>query len=632
MTAREIERMSTWGKIGRPLAAAMISALIAVSAVSSVLIYASYQTSIARLEAFSATNFKDELAQESIHAKNAIEFRLGILEALLKKAGTTDASNLASASDESSHSPTGNIDIDMLDSSGIASVVNVAKINESGIVTRSIGSHPIVSAGNDVSDQRYFELATVQNGTLLETYSQVGNPPYLVLGYPINGHMQQGLQSSDLMFGGELVMFIDPRVLGSEVSDQLTLNQNVDHFLLTGKNGLILFDSRGQLQSQNVHDSAIAAYFTTQSRESISKAFNELLDEGKQGITEYSDADSSKGVISYSPILINDKLVLGTVLSGPFPHPGALAGLLDDVRALLLIGTALIIAAPAIFIFFILIINRRLITTVGTQEGKIAGQYHELQVAYEKLKETDTLKDEFINIASHELRTPVLPIILSAENLADELPDNPKILSILRNAKRISKLTNDILDVSRIESNTFKLQKQQTNVKKLIEDLVQDFSVKIPRGREVAINTDFSKLSPGSESCLVDKSRIIQVLSNLIDNAINFTEDGTITVRAEHVNGTGNANPDSGPGPGPGPDSDSMKISIIDSGIGIDPEVKDRLFGKFVTKSPIARGTGLGLYLSKAIIEAHGGRISAQNNPEGKGALFSFTLPANSPL
>jgi signal transduction histidine kinase len=113
------------------------------------------------------------------------------------------------------------------------------------------------------------------------------------------------------------------------------------------------------------------------------------------------------------------------------------------------------------------------------------------------------------------------------------------------------------------------------------------------------------------EELVIDRGRISQVLVNLVDNAVNFTESGPIRVAIE---------PDS---------AGHVKVSIIDSGKGIDPSVKPKLFGKFVSKSDRAKGTGLGLYLCKAIIESHGGTISGENNASGKGATFSFTLPVN---
>lgn len=229
------------------------------------------------------------------------------------------------------------------------------------------------------------------------------------------------------------------------------------------------------------------------------------------------------------------------------------------------------------------------------------------------LKEKDRLKEEFIHIAAHELRTPVLPIILTSEDLADEIDagKSDKVNIILRNAKRLKKLTDDILDVSRIESNTFKLNKSRTNIVDLAQDVVRDANSRIPSGQKA--NIIFQSKLPEKYEVLVDREKIQQVLTNLINNAIDFTDLGTITVLLQK-----NGDP-----------ANSIEINVIDTGKGIDESVRHKLFQKFVTKSNKAKGTGLGLYLSKAIVEAHGGKIHAENNKDGKGATFVFTLPVD---
>jgi signal transduction histidine kinase len=232
---------------------------------------------------------------------------------------------------------------------------------------------------------------------------------------------------------------------------------------------------------------------------------------------------------------------------------------------------------------------------VSQQDIRIRSLLSELQ---------DAIKEEFINIAAHELRTPVLPIVFCAENLADSMPDEENVKIILRNANRITKLTNDILDVSRIESNTFKLQKQKTDIRRLAEEVIQDARCKMPADQKVELVLE-SSVSPAIEELLMDRTRINQILVNLVDNAVNFTEEETIKVMME-------------------PDGANMvRVSVV------DPTVRENLFGKFVSKSDRAKGTGLGLYLSKAIVEAHGGTIRGENNACGKGAAFSFTLPVN---
>lgn len=232
-----------------------------------------------------------------------------------------------------------------------------------------------------------------------------------------------------------------------------------------------------------------------------------------------------------------------------------------------------------------------------------------LEQANEELRSIDKIKDEFINVAAHELRTPVVPIILNAEELAEDLKDDARVSAILRNARRITRLANDILDVSRIESNTFKMNKTSANILGMIRGAIEDASARIPEDRPLKMVLESKLGSADDENVPVDAGRIDEVLSNLLENAVNFTESGQITVRVERK-------------------GQDLQISVSDTGKGIDPTIRDKLFQKFVTKSDRAKGTGLGLYLSKAIVEAHGGNMIAENNADGRGATFLFTLPA----
>ncbi len=214
------------------------------------------------------------------------------------------------------------------------------------------------------------------------------------------------------------------------------------------------------------------------------------------------------------------------------------------------------------------------------------------------------MQTEFINIAAHELRTPIMPILVNAELLEEDLgKDNPQIKIITRNAKRLQGLTENILSVTRLESKSLLLKKEIFDLNDTISTCIRDESVQME-------NKDIKILHrKGAEKILIeaDRDRISQVVSNLLNNAIKFTVDGKILVISELTD-------------------DEVKINIKDSGTGIDPQIIPILFSKFATKSD--KGTGLGLYICKGIIETHGGRIWAQNNTEqNSGATFSFTLP-----
>ena len=234
-----------------------------------------------------------------------------------------------------------------------------------------------------------------------------------------------------------------------------------------------------------------------------------------------------------------------------------------------------------------------------------------LESANEQLKVHDNMQNEFINIAAHELRTPIQPILLLSDDLKSKIKDNEQLTLIdviSRNAKRLRRLTEDILDVTRIESKSLKLHKEQFNLNDVIVNTIDD--IKINRYFNNKKN-DIKILYDSDKDIFVkaDKERLSQVIFNLLSNAIKFTsgEGGNISIISEKKD-------------------NQLIVSIKDTGSGIDPDILPRLFSKFVTKS--FEGTGLGLFISKSIIEAHGGKIWAGNNSNGKGATFSFILPA----
>jgi signal transduction histidine kinase len=241
----------------------------------------------------------------------------------------------------------------------------------------------------------------------------------------------------------------------------------------------------------------------------------------------------------------------------------------------------------------------------------------ELEIANEQLKNQEKMQKEFINIAAHELRTPVQPILGLSEVLLSEEENEGKrrlIDVISRNAKRLERLTQDILDVTRIESQLLRLNKEKFNLNSVVLSIMEEYKNKIGENDRGDIKLLYNPIE-GNNNIIVDadRGRITQVVSNLLDNAIKFTEEGTIMVSTEVKNGGNNNN-------------NIAVVSVKDTGSGIDPEIMARLFTKFSSKS--WKGTGLGLFISKSIIEAHGGKIWAENNIDGKGATFSFSLPS----
>ena len=227
-----------------------------------------------------------------------------------------------------------------------------------------------------------------------------------------------------------------------------------------------------------------------------------------------------------------------------------------------------------------------------------------LSELYEKLKIQDKMQKEFINIAAHELRTPIQPILGLSQVLELDINNKERsqiVETISRNAKRLLRLSEDLLDVARIDSQSLQLRKEEFNIGDTISRIVGDFGTQVNGDVKILYNNTQNLLVEG------DKDRISQVIHNLINNAIKFTNEGTINVTSEKTDG-------------------HVLVNIKDTGTGIDAKVLPSLFTKFVTKSD--RGTGLGLYISKSIIEAHGGKIWAENNLDGRGASFTFTVPS----
>jgi two-component system sensor histidine kinase VicK len=273
--------------------------------------------------------------------------------------------------------------------------------------------------------------------------------------------------------------------------------------------------------------------------------------------------------------------------------------------------------------------------------------YKQLKEAYQTIEKTNTIQQEFINVAAHELRTPIQPILGYTELLLEqETDDNKKqlLLGIVHNSERLQKLASDILDVARMDSNTFRLHKEPLDLNYVISNIVKDYVKRQEQKKASDIirlipnvnqnsnedkdndedNTDRKKKgdtklffeSKVKEDIFVeaDKDRLTQVICNLLDNAFKFTEDHgesiqvTLEKQEQHQE-----------------QEHQAIIRIKDTGTGIDPEIMPRLFSKFVTKSQ--KGTGIGLYISKNIVEAHGGTLYAYNNPNERGATFTILLP-----
>ena len=237
---------------------------------------------------------------------------------------------------------------------------------------------------------------------------------------------------------------------------------------------------------------------------------------------------------------------------------------------------------------------------------------------YQQLKQEDILKTEFINVAAHELRTPIQSIIGYIE-MIKSFPERTStyLQPLERNSQRLCRLIEDILDTTKIESGRLNLKKTTFDMNEKIKNVIRDLTPKKKVDDDNPNQNVNFIFQPTKEPIMTfaDKDRIYQVISNLIRNALKvipFT-DGKIEISLEKVKEK-NDN-----------ENEFVSVKIKDNGKGIDKDILSRLFKKFTTNSET--GTGLGLYISKNIVEAHGGKIWTENNSDDNGATFSFTFP-----
>ena len=258
---------------------------------------------------------------------------------------------------------------------------------------------------------------------------------------------------------------------------------------------------------------------------------------------------------------------------------------------------------------------------------ELAAVNKELAQVNENIKQYQEKQNEFINIISHELKTPIQAIIGYIELFFEQSEKKFEYGGrIIRNAERLQKIILDIRDMSKIDNNALTLNKEQFNLKEIISSIVDDIREHIisdDKKINIVYNNNSKDINDKDIFIDGDKERIGQVISNILHNAIKFTKKGTISIDIEKRDGIDNNKDNKGNN---NKSDEIIIINIKDTGKGIDSKTFPHLFSKFFSTSGRG-GTGLGLYISKNIVEAHGGKIWAKNNEDGKGATFSFSLP-----
>jgi len=458
--------------------------------------------------------------------------------------------------------------------------------------------------GTDLSYRPYFTIPrdthTIYYSNLIESNDKI---PRLYISYPVINTTTSGHDNGILT--GVVVASIRLETLGNFLINQLFPQFNSTIGMLD-RNGIVLYATGAQQYvGEYVFGNKFQSVLSSSLHPPKSKnLLNDLIMSSLQGNTGSGDIliNGKMNTIAYQPVVVDGKTFLVLYISAQHNLTSDVSALINQQQYFTILVVAVIGAVAFIVAFLVFSWNKRLESVVNTRTG-------ELRRANEQLKIHDKMQQEFINIASHEMKTPT-QAILGYSKLIQRHPEKREgmIEAIARNANRLQRLTNDILDVTRIETQSLKLNKERVNLNELVSDIIQDCRNEIEKS-----NKDVKLLHEPQDQIIeveADKNRLTQVISNLLNNAIKFTKEGTIRV-TEQVK-----------------DSQAL-VSMKDTGQGIDPEIFPRLFLKFAAKSET--GTGLGLFISKSIVEALGGKIWAENNyrPDGQitGATFTFSIP-----
>ena len=387
------------------------------------------------------------------------------------------------------------------------------------------------------------------------------------------------------------------------------------------RDGIIVYAREPSLIGKNYLSTEFQSLVSEDIKNSYNAIINSSLRDKDGGVNDIQLPNSDSIVtMAYQPVRIGNEHLWTLYVSVPHnlaTEVGLLIDQLSTFSTIVVITTACI----AVFISFIVLSwNRRLDNAIRSRTSQLKdinislGETNRrLAVANKQLKIHDRMQKEFINVAAHELRTPIMPILGEAQYIERQFMaakplvtvDNEQVESIMRNARRLVRLASDILDVTRIEGKSLRLNKEQFDLDLVIHSVLEDTKNALRVDEERSSHVQLQFKSIGSILVFADKGRIYQVIYNLLANSVKFTEEGYIRVAVER-------------------DSREIIVSVIDSGKGIDPDIMARLFTKFSTKSET--GTGLGLFICKSIIEAHGGKIWAKNNIDEKGSTFGFTM------
>jgi signal transduction histidine kinase len=585
----------------------IIAIIIAIAISLSLISYQYSQYSAAQIEEISVRDTTSNAEIQAYNLGNSLANKLDDITSLLRIIGASrsvqegDLSRAASVFNEAQLATSDLVEFYMwLDKDG--RIVWISNINQTAYEQYR---------GSDLSYRLYFSepkaTHNVYYSSVVDSNDRINR---LYMSYPIIGKnvsaqlnpisVAGSSQGGD--FRGTVVAGIRTDVLGKYLEGQISpkLEGQVG---LIDRTGTILYLKNSEYVSKNVFGVKFQSFLQSLGSETIRTISSGL----KLGLQGYSGSEEisigGKSAFVYTPILLEGNQFGVLYIIVPYSQVAEVTALVENQKNLSMLLIIAIGASAVTAAVVILQWNKNL-------EKTIAGRTALLREANEQLTVHDKLQREFINIAAHELRTPLQPILGLSQFLESQFGERSEEMKVIaRNARRLERLTQDILDVSKIESGALTLNIQPMDLDEVISSIIIDYrnnladAIRIQNNKKEKVKI---KYEPKKLMVKGDRERIQQVISNLINNALRFTKEGAIIVKTQVIDGL-------------------AQITVKDTGSGIDPEIMPRLFEKFVTKSE--KGTGLGLYISNSIVQAHGGKMWAENNADGKGATFTFTLP-----
>jgi len=470
-------------------------------------------------------------------------------------------------------------------------------VNESGSVTLGYPEENVPFGYNLYEEEQEWAFELTRDSR--ETY--ISSPTFLLEG-GLGFFMWTPIYEGDTFKGTVLTI-----IKISDISDRfLNIAESPRDIYMIDKQGTILYDSSNRyLWGRN--------YLKKLGNESprLQQILHEQMN-GSKGTDYYFDDNGSEmKLISYSPIQWRNQ-ILSVAVTSPISEVDALIYSVYVKQGIFIGVSGLFLLLGGFSIFLLLTRwNKSLEIEVANKTSEITKSNELLKQANKKLTELDKLKSDFVSMVSHELKTPLTPMKTSAEFLLQNDPDanvrSEMLELIVRNIDRQTRMVDDLLDISRIESGRMRFRKETIDLGETINAAIETIK-KQSEKKKLNITID---IPPDLTKINADRDKLIQVFVNLLSNALKFTpKSGNVDIKVIEF-------------------EKYIEIFVKDNGIGIPPDKIDKIFDKFYqidnTSTRHYGGSGLGLAITKSIVDGHGGTIRVESKP-GKGSVFIMTL------